>query len=89
LPFSKTTKIRKFKSNYDNWGFNSFARRAELELYIGDNCLIIKSIVTIFKVFQVESSEPIVILSGNIIQQINQLLEIGSGVTVNVFDFNS
>jgi hypothetical protein len=60
-----------------------------LELYIGDNCLIIKSIVTIFKVFQVESSEPIVILSGNIIQQINQLLEIGSGVTVNVFDFNS
>jgi hypothetical protein len=60
-----------------------------LELYIGDNCLIIKSIVTIFKVFQVESSEPIVVLSGNIIQQINQLLEIGSGVTVNVFDFNS
>jgi speckle-type POZ protein len=51
--------------------------------YIRDD-LIIKSTVTIFKVSQVESSEPIVIAfaPGNIIQQISHLLETGNGADV-------
>jgi hypothetical protein len=49
LPYSKTTEITNFKSNGDNWGYHSFAKRAELEPYIRDDCLIIKSTVTIFK----------------------------------------
>jgi speckle-type POZ protein len=82
LPFSKTTEIRKFKSNGDNWGYSSFAKRAELEPYIRDDCLIIKSTVTIFKVCQVESSEPIIIPPGNIIEQISHLLETGNGADI-------
>ncbi|XP_078156607.1 BTB/POZ and MATH domain-containing protein 2-like [Carex rostrata] len=82
LPLNKTTDIKHFKTFDDSWGYKSFCKRPELESKITDDCFVIESVITIFKVFPVEQPLHIVVPPGNIPQQLGSLLENGNGADV-------
>jgi speckle-type POZ protein len=87
---SETAEIRNFKTIGNDWGFRSFAKKAELEPYIRDDCLVIKGTVTIFNVFPVKRTGvtgPIIVPPGNIQHNLGHLLETGNGTDVT-FEVN-
>ena len=82
LPLSKKTNINNFTTTNSDWGYCSFDKRVVLESNIKDDCFIIKTVVSVYKVFPVEPTAQFAVPPGNILQQLGQLLDNGNGADV-------